>query len=150
MFVSFIPSCLCFSPPSYPFLQGLRYLNQVSILWMLSFSILLPSMFLSGDSQEYTNGASSSLFFVSFPLRWIQFKLSIFIIFLSLFLMLSHADAPLNHSLLPIHLFWSAEDISQDLCFHSQPVQDISRLLYHSSHCLCFIRSWMLILCMLY
>ena len=31
MFVSFIPSCLCFSPPSHPFLQGLIYFNQVSI-----------------------------------------------------------------------------------------------------------------------
>ena len=31
VFVSFIPSCLCFSPPSHPFLQGLIYFNQVSI-----------------------------------------------------------------------------------------------------------------------
>ena len=37
---------------------------------------------------------------------------------LSFLQMLSHADAPLNHSLLAIHLFWSAEDISEDSCFH--------------------------------
>ena len=53
---------------------------------------------------------------------------------LSSFQIPSHADAPHNHSLLAIHLFGSAEDISQDLCFHSQSVQDISRLLSHSSH----------------
>ena len=41
---------------------------------MGSLSIFLPSMFLSGDSHEDTNGASSSLFFVSFLLRWINFK----------------------------------------------------------------------------
>ena len=93
-----------------------------------------PSMFLPGDSHQDPNGASSSSLFILFLLRWIQFKLSVLIIFLFSFLMLSHADAPLNHSLLPIHLFWSAEDISQDLCFHSQSVQDISRLLSHSSH----------------
>ena len=36
------PSCLCFFPPSLPFvfLQGLRFLLQVSILLMGSFSIL--------------------------------------------------------------------------------------------------------------
>ena len=39
MFVSFIPSCLCFSPPSL-FLRGLRFLNQVSILLMQSLSII--------------------------------------------------------------------------------------------------------------
>ena len=54
--------------------------------------------------------------------------------FLSLFQMLSHAGVPLNHPLLAIHLFWSAEDISEDLCLHYQSVQAISRLLPHSSH----------------
>ena len=91
-------------------------------------------MFLSGDSQEDTNGPSSyhySFVFFSGGSNS-SFRYSSY--FLSSFLMLSHADAPLNHSLLPIHLFWSAQDMSQDLCFHSQSVQDISRLLSHSSH----------------
>ena len=48
--------------------------------------------------------------------------------------MFSHAGAPLNHPLLAIQLFRSAEDISEDLCLHYQSVQDISRLLSHSSH----------------
>ena len=62
-----------------------------------------PSMFLSGDSQEDTNGASSSSF--SFLLRWIQFKFSVLITFLSLFQMFSHAGAPLNHPPLAIHVY---------------------------------------------
>ena len=31
--------------------------------------------------------------------------------------MLSHSGAPINHSPLAIHLFWSTEDILQDSCF---------------------------------
>ena len=34
-----------------------------------------PSMFLSGDSQEDTNGALTSSLFVLFLLQWIKFKL---------------------------------------------------------------------------
>ena len=132
VFVSSIPSCLCFSPPSHPFLQGLIYFNQVSIY-----------------SCEV-----SSLFSINVLIRWFPMKMLNsfkFIILhccffsggsnssfvdhiLSLFQMSSLANAPLYHSLLPIHLFWSAEDISEDLCFHSQSIQDISRLLSHSSH----------------
>ena len=92
------------------------------------------SMFLSGDFPRRCSTVLSSSSLLLFLLRWIQFKLSVLIIFLSLCQMLSHAGAPLNLSLLAIHLFWSAEDISEDLCFHSQSVQDISRLLSHSSH----------------
>ena len=67
-------------------------------------------------------------------LWWINFKFSVLIIFLSSCQMLSHAGAPLNHSPLATHLFWSAQDISEDLCFHSQSVQVFLRLLSHSSH----------------
>ena len=56
------------------------------------------------------------------------------IISLSLIEVLSPAGAPLNLSPLTIHLFWSAEDISEDSCFHSQSIQAIWRLLSHSSH----------------
>ena len=73
----------------------------------------------------------SSLLFL---LQWIQFKLSVLIVFFSSFQMLSHAGVPLNHPLLVLHLFWSDEDISEDLCLHYQSVQAISRLLPHSSH----------------
>ena len=79
------PSCLCFSRPPTLFLQGLRFLNQVYFLLMGSLSILFPSMLLSGDSQEDTNGALSSSFFHSFLLRWIYLKLSVLIISLSSF-----------------------------------------------------------------
>ena len=105
-------------------------------LFILFFQCSYP-VISHEDAQQFQVHHPSLLFL----LRWIQFKLSIFIIFLSSFLMLSHADAPLNHSLLPIHLFWSAEDISQDLCFHSQSVQDISRLLSHSSHLILPVQS---------
>ena len=50
--------------------------------------------------------------------------------------MFSHAGAPLNHSLLTIHLFWSADcwRYLEDSCFHSAFVQVLSRMLSHSSH----------------
>ena len=47
--------------------------------------------------------------------------------------MLSHAGASHNCSSLSI-LIRSAQDISEDSCFHSQSVQAIWRLLSHSSH----------------
>ena len=78
--------------------------------------------------------SSSLLFFVLFLLRWTQVKLSVLIIAFSSFQMLSHAGISLNHSPLAIQLFWSAEDISKDSCFHSASILTISRLLPHSSH----------------
>ena len=77
------------------------------------------SMFWSSDPSWRCSRASSSSSSVFLLRRWIQFKLSVLIIFLSSCQMLSHAGAPLNHSPLAINLLWSAEDISQDLCFHS-------------------------------
>ena len=62
-------------------------------------------MLLSGDSQEDTNGASSLLFFVLFssPVDSSQaFGVDHILILVQMF---SHAGAPLNHSLLAIHLF---------------------------------------------
>ena len=68
------PSCLCFPalPPfffkdsdfliKYPFIDG-KSLHS------------FPSMFLSGDSQEDTNGVLTSSLFVLFLLQWIKFKL---------------------------------------------------------------------------
>ena len=52
-----------FSRPPTLFLQGIRCLNQVSF-YSCEVSPSFPSMFLSGDSQEDTNGASSSSFFI--------------------------------------------------------------------------------------
>src|SRR3954469_11535440 len=73
VFASSVPSCLCF--PALPplFLQGLRFLNQVSFL-LMGASPFFSFMFLSGDSQQDTNGALTSSFFILFLLRWIQFK----------------------------------------------------------------------------
>ena len=72
-------------------------------------------------------------FFIPFssPVDPIQ---ALLIISFSLFQIPSQAGAPHNHSLLAILFFGSAEDISEDLCLHYQSVQDISRLLSHSSH----------------
>ena len=60
------PSCLCFSRPPTLFLQGLRFLIQVSFYYCEVSPFLFPSMFLPGVSHEDPNGASSSSFFVSF------------------------------------------------------------------------------------
>ena len=115
----FLPSHSCFFKDSdflimYPFICG-KSLHS------------FLSMFLSGDSPWRCSTVSSSSSFVLFLLRWIQFKLSVLIILFSLLQMLFHTGAPLNLSLLAIHLFWSAKDISTDLCLHYQSVQDISR-----------------------
>ena len=88
-------------------------------------------MFLSGDSQEDTNGVSSSSFFILFFSD--GFNSSLVDHILSSFQMLSHAGASHNCSPLSI-LIRSAQDISEDSCFHSQQVQAIWRLLSHSSH----------------
>ena len=104
--------------PPFVFLQGFRFLIQVSFIdgkHLHSFS----SIFLSSDTHEDANEVSSSSFFILFLLRWNQFKLSVLIIFFSSCQMISHAGAPLNHSPLDIHLFWSVEDMLEDLCFHS-------------------------------
>ena len=106
---------LFFRPPTL-FLQGLRFLNQVSILFtwspfilfnQCSYPVVLMKMFF-----KFIILHSRILF------RWIQLKLSVLIIALSSFQMLSHAGVPFNHPLLAIHLFWSAEDISEDFCLH--------------------------------
>ena len=54
--------------------------------------------------------------------------------------MFFHVGAPLNCSPLSI-LIRSAQDISEDLCFHSQSVQDILRLLSHSSYLIQLVQS---------
>ena len=81
------------------------------------------SMFLSGDSREDRQEFQfhhSSFFFL---LWWIQFKLSVLIVFLSSFQMLSHVGASLNHPPLAIHVIWSAKDIPEDSSFYSQSFQ---------------------------
>ena len=97
-------------------------------------SSFFPSMFLSSDSREDSNGASSSSFFILFLLRWIQYKLSVLIIFFFSFQVLSYAGAPLNHSLLGIPSFSSVKYISKGSSCLSRSVQPISRLLSHYSH----------------
>ena len=78
-------------------------------------------MFLSGDSQEDTNGATSLLFFVLFssPVDSIQ---ALSIISFSRFkcLLMSMHRLIIHLSLFIIHLFRSAKDISEDLCLHYQ------------------------------
>mgnify|MGYP005837906533 CR=1 FL=1 len=75
----------------------------------------------------------------SFLLRWIQFKISWSYPFLVS--NVSPAGVLLNHSLLAIDLFWSAEDISKGSSFHSRSVQAIWRLLSHSSYLILPVQS---------
>ena len=106
------PSCLCFSHPPTLFLQGFRFLNQVSILFMWSLFFLFNQcsypvilMKILTELQVY-----HSLFF--YLLRWNQVKLCGSYPF-SLFQIPFLTGAPLYHSPLAIHLFRSAEDISK-------------------------------------
>ena len=63
-----------------------------------------PSMFLSGDSQDDTNGASS-LSILRHIFISSGFNANFVDHILSSFQMFSQAGAPLNHPLLAIHLF---------------------------------------------
>ena len=80
--------------------------------------------------REDTNGVSSSSFFILFFSD--GFNSSFVDHIRSSFQMLSHAGASHNRS--PLSIIRSAQDILEDSCFHSQSVQVISRLLFHSSH----------------
>ena len=113
VFVSSVPSCFCF--PALPplFLQGLRFLNRVSILLMGSFSILFRQcsypVILMKILMELQVRHSS---FFSSPVDLIQaLVLSIPLFFF--FQCFSYAGAPLNHPSLAIKLFRSAQDISK-------------------------------------
>ena len=125
VFVSSVPSCLCFSrPPPFSFKES-DVLTKYPF-YSCEVSPFFSFMFLPGDSHEDSNGASVH-HYLPFLLWWIQFKLSIFIIFLSSFLMFSHDDAPLYHSSLAIQLFHCAEDILEGSSCHPRSVQPISR-----------------------
>ena len=119
VFVSSAPKFSLFFRPPTLFLQGLRFLNRVSILLMGSLSILFRQCFYPVILRKILTELQVHHPSLLFLVRWIHFKLSVLIIFLSSFLMLSHVDAPLNHSPLTIHLFRSVEDISEDWCLHS-------------------------------
>src|SRR4051812_30553832 len=92
----------------------------------MEVSSFFPSMFLSSDyhedGQEFQVHHSSSYFFSG------GFYSSFVDHIFSSFLMLSYVGAPLNHSLLAIHLFWSDDDISEDssfpFSFHSSSFKD--------------------------
>ena len=123
MFVPSVPSCLCFFPPSHPFLQGLRFLNQVSIYLMSSLFIHFLSCFNPVIPFEDAKEVSSSSFFViiffpggvnsSFGVNQIaSFCFTCFPMWQFLIQVL------LNHSRLSIRIR-NVEDISEDSCFHS-------------------------------
>ena len=112
LFVSSVPTLSFFSRLPTLFIQGLRDI-QIKYPFIDGKPLhSFPSISLSGDSQEDTKGSFKFIILHSFLLRWIQFKLLVLIISLSSFQMFSHAGAPLNHPLLAIQLFRSAEDIS--------------------------------------
>ena len=115
VFVSSVSKLPLFFPPSLPFvfLQGLRFLIQVSILLMGSFSILFRQcsypVILMKILMELQVRHSS---FFSSSVDLIQaLVLSILLFFF--FQCFSYASAPLNHSSLAIKLFRSAQDISK-------------------------------------
>ena len=124
------PSCLCFShPPSLVFFKDSDFLIKYPFIDGKSLHSF-PSMFLPGGSHEDALQVHHCLFsFFSGG-----FNSSFVDHIFSSFQMFSHAGALLNHPLLVIQLFRSAEDISEDSCFHSAFVQALSRLLSHSSH----------------
>ena len=82
LFVSSVLKLPLFSHPPTLFLQGLRFLNQVSFLLMRSLFILFFQCSYPVISHEDTNGALTSSLFVLFLLQWIKFKLCRSYIFL--------------------------------------------------------------------
>ena len=122
------PSCLCF--PALPplFLQGLRFLNQVSF-YSCEVSPIFSFMFLLSDSQEDSNGASSLWFFVllSSPVCSMQSFDGDHILFLVS-----------NAFLMPVHLIiihfplFNCSGVLKisrrfvfPLCFHSSSFEDV-------------------------
>ena len=99
-------------PPSHPFLQGLGFLNQVSILLMGSLSILFCQCSYPVILRKILTELQVYHSSFSFLLRWLQFKLSVLIIFPSSFQVFSYAGVSLNHSPLAFHVFRIVEDIS--------------------------------------
>ena len=123
-------------PPSHSFLQGLIYFNQVSIyscevssLFSINVWIRWSLMKMLTELQVHY---SSSLFFSGGLISSLGVIISLPVvshIFPCEFLI----QGSIIYSPLPVHI-WSAEDISEDSCFHSLSVQVILRLLSHSSH----------------
>ena len=134
MFIPSAPSCLCFPalPPSF-------FKDSDFLIMYPSYGCEVSPFFSINVLIWWFLGRCSGSFkFIILHsrilFRRIQLKLSVLIIALSSFQMLSHAGISLNHSPLAIQLFRSAEDISEDSCFHSASILTISRLLPHSSH----------------
>ena len=133
LFVSSVPSCLCF--PAFPpfFFKDSDFL----IMYPSYGCEVSPFFSINVLTWWFSGRCSGSFKFIILHsrilFRWIQLKLSVLIIALSSFQMLSQAGISLNHSPLAIQLFRSAEDISEDSCFHSASILTILRLLSHSS-----------------
>ena len=126
------PKLSLFSRPPTFFLQGLIYLNQVSILFMWIFSIPFfqcsyPVILMKILTKPQVHHSSFFFFSGGFNSSFLDH------IFFS-FQCFSYAGAPHNNALLAFHLFRSAEDISEGSSCLSRLVQPISRLLSHSSH----------------
>ena len=112
------PKLSLFSRPPILFLQGLRFLDHVSLLFVrslficffqCSYPVILKKILTEPQVYHYSFSFFSGGFNSSF-VDHIPF---------SSFQMLFHAGAPLNNPLLAIQLFRSAKDISEDSCFHS-------------------------------
>ena len=137
LFVSSVPKLsLCFAALP-PFFQGLIYLNQASIFIVKSLHSF-QSMFWSGDPLWRCSWASSSsIFILVFLSGGFNSSFRCWSYLFLLFHISSHVNL-LSKALLFIHLsqFISGVlKISRKIrVFHSQSVQDISRLLSHSSH----------------
>ena len=128
LFVSFVPNCLCFYRPPTLFPQGLRCLNQASILWIWSLPILfrqysypvvLVKMLYTFIILNFFSPVEpiQALLIISFP----RFKYLLFPVHLLIF--------PVCYSIVP-----ECWRYLEDSCFHSAFVQKISRMLSHSSH----------------
>ena len=129
--VCFIRLQVAFVFPAHPpfFLKDSDFLIKCRFIHVKSLHSF-PSIFLPGGSQEDVLLVRHSSFFSS-PVELIQALID-HILFL--FQIPSHTGAPHNNSLLAIHLFRSAQDISEDSCFHSAFIQTLSRMLSLSRH----------------
>ena len=127
------PSCLCFPalPPFFfkdsDFLIKYHFIDGKSLLLFFQCSYPVIS---HEDAQQFQVHHPSLVFL----LRWTQFKLSVLIIFPSLFQVFSYVGSSLNHFPFAIKLFRSAEVIPEDSSSHSQFTQVVLRMLSHSSH----------------
>ena len=138
---SICPKLPLFSRPPTLFLQGLRFLNQVSIYSCEVYSLFSINVLIRWFSGRCSGSFKFIILHSRILFRWIQLKLSVLIIALSSLQMLSHAGAPHFHSSSRYSIVPECSRYLEDSCFHSAFIQALSRMLSLLNHLIQLVQS---------